>query len=259
MQGKDGGWGAFDVDNNVDVLNQIPFGDLEAMIDPSTPDITGRVLELLGCIDYPPSSKAVRGALKFLKKTQEKDGLWWGRWGVNYIYGTWSVLTGLASIDEDMTKPYLRKAVATLKRYQNPDGGWGECCESYANRDLRMQREEHGLPDRLGSDGLDRRRRRRMQGSDQRHTVSPSGTGVRRDLGRGRVHRHRLPQALHDQVPQLSELLPPDGAREIPQSGEGGGPFRQYPGDGDDGQGVGDGGNRIHRVPRREGAQGEGI
>ncbi len=72
MQGKDGGWGAFDVDNNVEVLNQIPFGDLEAMIDPSTPDITGRVLELLGCIDYPPSSKAVRGALKFLKKTQER-------------------------------------------------------------------------------------------------------------------------------------------------------------------------------------------
>ena len=139
MQGKDGGWGAFDVDNNVEVLNQIPFGDLEAMIDPSTPDITGRVLELLGCIDYLPSSKAVRGALKFLKKTQEKDGLWWGRWGVNYIYGTWSVLTGLASMHEDMTKPYLRKAVATLKRYQNPDGGWGECCESYANRNLRMR------------------------------------------------------------------------------------------------------------------------
>jgi squalene-hopene/tetraprenyl-beta-curcumene cyclase len=139
MQGKDGGWGAFDVDNNVEVLNQIPFGDLEAMIDPSTPDITGRVLELLGCIDYPPSSKAVRGALKFLKKTQERDGLWWGRWGVNYIYGTWSVFTGLASIHEDMTKPYLRKAVATLKRYQNPDGGWGECCESYANRNLRMR------------------------------------------------------------------------------------------------------------------------
>ncbi len=138
MQGKDGGWGAFDVDNNVDVLNQIPFGDLEAMIDPSTPDITGRVLELLGCIDYPASSKVVRAALKFLKKTQEKDGLWWGRWGVNYIYGTWSVLTGLASINEDMTKPYLRKTVATLKRYQNPDGGWGECCESYANRRLRM-------------------------------------------------------------------------------------------------------------------------
>ena len=139
MQGKDGGWGAFDVDNDVEVLNQIPFGDLEAMIDPSTPDITGRVLELLGCIDYLPSSKAVRKALKFLKKTQEKDGLWWGRWGVNYIYGTWSVLAGLASIGEDMTKPYVRKAVAALKRCQNPDGGWGEGCESYADPHLRMR------------------------------------------------------------------------------------------------------------------------
>ena len=95
MQGKDGGWGAFDADNNMKILNQIPFGDLEAMIDPSTPDITGRVLEMLGCIGYPFSSKAVGEALKFLKKTQERDGLWWGRWGVNYIYGTWSVLVGV--------------------------------------------------------------------------------------------------------------------------------------------------------------------
>ena len=95
MQGKDGGWGAFDVDNNVDVLNQIPFGDLEAMIDPSTPDITGRVLELLGCAGYSLSDDVVRAAIKFLIKTQEKDSLWWGRWGVNYLYGTWSVLAGL--------------------------------------------------------------------------------------------------------------------------------------------------------------------
>ncbi|OPY67457.1 MAG: Squalene--hopene cyclase [Syntrophorhabdaceae bacterium PtaU1.Bin034] len=139
MQGKDGGWGAFDADNNVDILNQTPFGDLEAMIDPSTPDITGRVLELLGRIGHPFKSKQVKAAIRFLKKTQEKDGLWWGRWGVNYIYGTWSVLAGLGSIGEDMTKPYIQKAVATLKRHQNFDGGWGECCESYANPNLRMR------------------------------------------------------------------------------------------------------------------------
>ena len=139
MQGKDGGWGAFDADNNTDVLNQIPFGDLEAMIDPSTPDITGRVLELLGQIKYPASTKAVRKALKFLRKTQDEDGLWWGRWGVNYVYGTWSVLAGLASIGEDMTRAYVRKAVETLKQYQNSDGGWGESCESYANKHLKMR------------------------------------------------------------------------------------------------------------------------
>ena len=139
MQGKDGGWAAFDTNNNFNLLNRTTFGDLEAMIDPSTPDITGRVLELLGCLNYPLSDKIIRKAIKFLKNTQEKDGLWWGRWGVNYIYGTWSVLAGLRSIGEDMTKPYIRKAVEGLKQYQNPDGGWGEICESYANPHLRMR------------------------------------------------------------------------------------------------------------------------
>ena len=139
MQGKDGGWGAFDADNNMDILNRIPFGDLEAMIDPSTPDITGRVLEMLGCIDYTISDKSVIKALRFLKKTQEADGLWWGRWGVNYIYGTWSVLAGLSSVGEDMTSPYVKKAVTGLKVYQNADGGWGEGCESYNARNIRVR------------------------------------------------------------------------------------------------------------------------
>ena len=139
MQGKDGGWGAFDVDNDMDLLNQIPFGDLEAMIDPSTPDLTGRVLELLGYIDYPFSARVVKRALKFLEKTQEEDGLWWGRWGVNYVYGTWSVLVGLRSIGEDMMKPYVRRSVAGLLQFQNDDGGFGEGCDSYAYPHLRMR------------------------------------------------------------------------------------------------------------------------
>lgn len=139
MQGKDGGWGAFDVDNNMDIFNQTPFGDLEAMVDPSTPDITGRVLELLGQVNYPSDTKEVKGALRFLRKTQEQDGLWWGRWGVNYIYGTWSVMVGLRSIGEDMTKPYVRRAAEAIKRAQHPDGGWGECCESYHDCRLRLR------------------------------------------------------------------------------------------------------------------------
>ena len=139
MQGKDGGWGAFDVDNNNDLANHVPFGDHEAMIDPSTPDVTGRVLELLGQIGYGPSEEHVSRALRYLKKTQEKDGLWWGRWGVNYSYGTWSVLVGLRSIGEDITLPYVRMAATSLKSCQNKDGGWGECCESYADPGLRLQ------------------------------------------------------------------------------------------------------------------------
>ncbi len=131
MQGKDGGWGAFDVDNDMSLLNQLPFGDLEAMIDPSTPDITGRVLELLGLIGYGQTSDIVRRAIEFLKKTQEECGPWWGRWGVNYIYGTSSVLLGLGSVGENMSMPYVKKAVGWLKINQHLDGGWGECCESY--------------------------------------------------------------------------------------------------------------------------------
>ncbi|HAM51949.1 MAG TPA: squalene--hopene cyclase [Nitrospiraceae bacterium] len=137
MQGKDGGWGAFDVDNNMKIMNQLPFGDLEAMIDPSTADLTGRVLELLGLVGYTVSASPVKKAIKFLKRTQEADGSWWGRWGINYIYGTSSVLLGLASIGEDMSRPYIRKAVRWLKNIQNSDGGWGECCESYEDPSLK--------------------------------------------------------------------------------------------------------------------------
>jgi len=131
MQGKDGGWGAFDVDNNFSLLNKIPYGDLEAMIDPSTADITGRVLELLGTLRYSRSDKRVKRALAFLKKEQEENGSWWGRWGVNYLYGTTTVLAGLQAIGEDMSSPYIRKTVAWLKSTQNLDGGWGESCASY--------------------------------------------------------------------------------------------------------------------------------
>ncbi|MGE5300089.1 MAG: squalene--hopene cyclase [Acidobacteriota bacterium] len=137
MQGRDGGWGAFDVDNNMKMLNQLPFGDLEAMIDPSTPDITGRVLELLGMLGYDMENETVRRAIEFLRETQEEDGTWWGRWGVNYIYGTSIVLSGLRSVGEDMGSVYVRKAVDWIKKSQRPDGGWGECCESYNDPALK--------------------------------------------------------------------------------------------------------------------------
>jgi len=139
MQGKDGGWGAFDADNNMRILNHLPFGDLEAMIDPSTPDLTGRVLELLGLLGFKLSDRSVQRAIKFLRRTQEKDGSWWGRWGVNYIYGTSQVLIGLGATGEDMSKGYLKKAVRWLKSRQNHDGGWGEGCESYGNPVLKCK------------------------------------------------------------------------------------------------------------------------
>ncbi|RMF88156.1 MAG: squalene--hopene cyclase [Nitrospinota bacterium] len=131
MQGKDGGWGAFDVDNNKRLLNEIPFADEKALIDPSTSDLTGRVLEMLGRLGYTLSFPPARRALRFLQRDQHPEGPWYGRWGVNYIYGTWAVLEGLRAIGENMQLPYVRKAVEWLKAHQNEDGGWGESCLSY--------------------------------------------------------------------------------------------------------------------------------
>ena len=131
MQSKNGGFAAFDADNTKEWLNAIPFADLKALSDPPTEDVTGRVLEMMGIFGFSSGYPAAARALSFIKAKQLPDGSWWGRWGVNYIYGTWSVLMGLKAIGEDMHSPMVRKAVAWLKDQQNPDGSWGECCECY--------------------------------------------------------------------------------------------------------------------------------
>jgi squalene-hopene/tetraprenyl-beta-curcumene cyclase len=131
MQCDDGGWGAFDLNNNKRLLNKIPFADLESLLDPSTSDVTGRVMELLGKLGYPRRHPVVRRALRFLRKDQTEEGAWYGRWGVNYIYGTWAVLTGLRALGEDFSHPYIQRAIRWLESCQNPDGGWGESCYSY--------------------------------------------------------------------------------------------------------------------------------
>ncbi|MEW6324694.1 MAG: squalene--hopene cyclase [Nitrospirota bacterium] len=136
MQGRDGGWGSFDADNNKLVLNNIPFADHGALLDPSTADLTGRALEAMGVLGFDMTFPPVTRAVAFLKAQQEANGSWYGRWGVNYIYGTWSVLAGLRMIHEEMSQPYIRRAVEWLASVQNADGGWGETCESYANPSL---------------------------------------------------------------------------------------------------------------------------
>lgn len=136
MQSENGGWAAFDKDNTKHFLNKIPFADLEALIDPPTSDLTGRMLELMGNFGYSKEYPQAVSALEFLKNEQEPEGPWFGRWGVNYLYGTWSVLAGLEAIKEDMNSPYIKKAVNWIKSRQNLDGGWGEVCESYCDRTL---------------------------------------------------------------------------------------------------------------------------
>lgn len=133
MQSSDGGWGAFDIDNDRLVFNEIPFADHGALLDPSTADVTGRCLEIMGTLGYDRSFGPAAHAIAFLKRAQEPDGSWYGRWGVNYVYGTWSVLAGLGAIGEPMDQPCVRRAVAWLLDRQNGDGGFGESCGSYAD------------------------------------------------------------------------------------------------------------------------------
>ena len=131
MQSRNGGWGAFDADNEYDYLNHIPFADHGALLDPPTEDVTARCLSMLVQLGETSTNPAVARAIDYLRRTQLGDGSWFGRWGMNYIYGTWSVLCALNAAGIDHGSPEIRKAVDWLIAIQNPDGGWGEDGTSY--------------------------------------------------------------------------------------------------------------------------------
>ena len=133
MQSKDGGWAAFDVDNNWHALSEVPFADHNAMLDPTCPDITGRVLEALCSGGLELGHPAIRRGVEYLIRTQEQDGSWYGRWGVDYIYGTFLALRGLRAAGESDREAYVLRAAEWLRSIQNADGGWGESCASYDN------------------------------------------------------------------------------------------------------------------------------
>jgi squalene-hopene/tetraprenyl-beta-curcumene cyclase len=138
MQNDDGGWGAFDHNNDRAILTQIPFADHNAMIDPSTADVTARVLECFGRFGYDTAHPAVARGLEFLRREQTPSGAWYGRWGVNYVYGTSGVLRSLEALTAS-NDPMVPRAVDWLRRVQNPDGGFGETCASYAEPDKKGQ------------------------------------------------------------------------------------------------------------------------
>lgn len=139
MQGSDGGWASFDADNNRSVFNAIPFADHNAMLDPSTADITARILEMLSFYGIGPGSRAAKRGIEFVRREQESDGSWYGRWGVNYIYGTWQAIRGLTRIGVGEQDPMIRRGAQWLKSVQNQDGGWGESCMSYYDPALKGQ------------------------------------------------------------------------------------------------------------------------
>lgn len=129
MQGKDGGWAAFDLNNDKTFLSHVPFADFMTPLDPTCADVTAHVVELLAEIGTHP--RAIEKAISYLRSIQEQDGAWYGRWGVNYLYGTGLVLAALRAAGHDMGQPWIQKGAAWLRSRQNSDGGWGESCHSY--------------------------------------------------------------------------------------------------------------------------------
>jgi squalene-hopene/tetraprenyl-beta-curcumene cyclase len=131
FQCRDGGWGAFDKDCTRNILEKVPFADHNAMLDPECADITARILELLGYEKWPLDHPQVQKAIDYIRSQQEQDGSWYGRWGVNYIYGTWQVLRGLRAIGVNMRQSWLTRARDWLESVQHEEGGWGERCNTY--------------------------------------------------------------------------------------------------------------------------------
>ncbi len=137
MQCKNGGWASFDKDNTKKIFESIPFADHNAMIDPPTVDITGRILEMLASYGYTRRDKRVEAAVQFILREQETDGSWFGRWGVNYLYGTFLVLRGLQAMEYSYLEAPIQQAAEWIRMVQNPDGGWGETCGTYDDPDQR--------------------------------------------------------------------------------------------------------------------------
>ena len=141
MQSKGGGWAAFDRDNNRGFLTKIPFCDFGEVLDPPSVDVTAHVLEALARLGFGPEHPAVARGLAFIEREQEADGSWFGRWGVNYVYGTGAVLPALEAMGADMQEPNVQRAADWLVSRQNPDGGWGESCTSYMDPEAKGRGE----------------------------------------------------------------------------------------------------------------------
>ena len=207
MQNRDGGWGAFDRDNDCPFLTRVPFADHNAMIDPSTGDLTARVLEYLGRLKWPASHPRIQRAVRFLQRDQCSEGPWYGRWGVNYIYGTrqhYARLEELALHRE----PESQRAVAWLRDVQNPDGGFGESCGSYDDPALKGRAPSTPSQTAWGLIGL------LAAGEISESTVRRAvgylfgSTTKQRHMGGVGLYGSRFPTRLLPQIPPLSGCFP---------------------------------------------------
>ncbi len=184
--------------------NNIYYPDVDdTILDPTCSDLTARTLELLGYVGFNAKEQCVRRAIQYLIDTQEDDGSWYGRWGVNYIYGTWQVLRGLRAIGEDMTQDWILRGRDWLESCQNDDGGWGETCATYERPAM-----EHRIANGLGSDGNLRLRRSGTVEHPARFTVLAELAKIGRFVERTAHHRHGIPGRLLFEIRFLSAEFP---------------------------------------------------
>ena len=222
MQSANGAWGAFDADNEFYYLNNIPFADHGALLDPPTEDVTARCLSMLAQFgETAANSEAVSRAIDYLRRTQLAEGSWYGRWGMNYIYGTWSVLCALNAAGVDHAAPEMRKAANWLIAIQNDDGGWGEDGSSYKLDYKGYERAPSTASQTAWALlGL-------MASGDVDHPAVARGIAYltetarrRRFLERAALHRDGFPARVLSALPRLCEILPALGAGALPQSQE---------------------------------------
>ena len=203
MQGRDGGWASFDADNNRLDLQQHPLRRPRRAAGPLHRGPDRPRARAAGHARLPAEPPAARRGLDFIRRTQRHDGPWYGRWGVNYIYGTWSVLRGLGAIGEDLRRSTSRRAVRWLERRQNPDGGWGETLRvvrrSRAGRPRRVDPE----PDRAGPCSPSWPRASPRAGASGAASATSSRPSARTGRGTTPLERHRLPARLLPEVPPV--------------------------------------------------------
>jgi hypothetical protein len=191
MQSSDGGWAAFDVDNNWQVLNKVPFADHNAMLDPTCPDITGRVMDALLKMGLPASHSAIERGVLYLLRTQERDGSWYGRWGVNYLYGTFLALRALAAAAPLQAQQSIQRAAEFLRSAQNADGGSPKLLRNHG---------QHTVANCVGVVGARRRQRCILHRCGTWYRLPAEYPRSRWPLDRRVDYGHRVPQCVLHQL-----------------------------------------------------------
>ena len=219
FQCKDGGWAAFDKDCTKNILEKVPFADHNAMLDPECADITARILELLGYENWKTDHPQVKEALQFIREHQEPDGSWYGRWGVNYIYGTWQVLRGLRAMNLEHERAVAAPARPRLARKRPARRRrLGRTLQHLRRPGFQGPRPEHRVANRVGRHGPVRVRRPGKSRAETRHRVSLPHAKSRRLVDGGRDDRHRFPEGVLSEIRHLSQRLAAAGAGDLQEN-----------------------------------------